>query len=314
MNWLKFSSAWLSWFLVALLALGIEYFWGWARLLAPWTSVSLTGLAVALLLMLLSYMLRAWRVADHFAIQGRFAAVLALNLQHNLWNNLLPMRAGELSFPLLMRQQFNTDPAYALAGLFWIRLIDAQVLATLALGSLLWLARVEWLAFGLILLALLAPFALWMMRARLGSAVAGMRVGKLQTLLNKALHGLPRDGAHFARGVVLTWANWLVKLAALAWVLRQFLAIAWPGAVLGVVGGEVSSILPLHAPGGFGTYEAGMLATLLPQGMEVSEATRAAINTHLFLLGTSLLFGLGAMLIGGKSATMRPQPHDTPAP
>ena len=56
------------------------------------------------------------------------------------------------------------------------------------------------------------------------------------------------------------------------------------------------------------------IATLLPQGMEVSEATRAAINTHLFLLGTSLLFGLGAMLIGGRSATMRPPSHDTPAP
>ncbi|MEW5838201.1 MAG: lysylphosphatidylglycerol synthase domain-containing protein [Pseudomonadota bacterium] len=288
-----------------LLALMIEWVFGWARLLAPWAAIPLGGLALAITLMLASYMLRAWRVADHFSIRGHFGAVLSLNLQHNLWNNLLPMRAGELSFPLLMRQKFGADPAYALAGLFWIRLVDAQVLAALALGSLLWLARVETLAVLLLALALIAPFAFWMMRGWLAARVANMREGKLRALFDKALAGLPRDARHFAVGVALTWANWLVKLAALAWVLRQFVAIDWAGAGLGVLGGELTSVLPIHAPGGFGTYEAGMLAALLPQGLPLGGATAAAINTHLFLLGSSLLFGLLAMLIPGKSATMR---------
>jgi len=83
-----------------------------------------------------------------------------------------------------------------------------------------------------------------------------------------------------------------VKLAALAWVLRQFVPLDWSGAGLGVLGGEVTSVLPIHAPGGFGTYEAGMLAALLPQSLQLAAATTAAINTHLFLLGTSLVFGL----------------------
>ena len=288
-----------------LLAIIIEWAFGWARLLAPWAAIPLGGLALAIGLMLASYMLRAWRVADHFSIRGHFGAVLSLNLQHNLWNNLLPMRAGELSFPLLMRQKFGTDPAYALAGLFWIRLVDAQVLAALALGSLLWLAKIEALALLLVLLALLAPFGFWMMRHWLTVRVASMHKGKLHTLFDKALAGLPRDARHFAVGVGLTWTNWLVKLAALAWVLRQFVPITWMGAGLGVLGGEVTTVLPIHAPGGFGTYEAGMLAVLLPQGLNLANATTAAINTHLFLLGTSLLFGLLAMLAGGKSATMR---------
>jgi len=295
----------LPYTLVLVLVILIEWAFGWARLLSPWATISLGGLALAIGLMLLSYVLRAWRVADHFAIRGHFGAVLSLNLQHNLWNNLLPMRAGELSFPLLMKQQFGTDSAYALAGLFWIRLVDAQVLATLALGSLLWLAKIEAFALGLVLLALLAPFVFWALRGWLSARVAQLNAGKLRSLLDKVLAGLPRDATHFARGVLLTWANWLVKLAALAWVLRQFVPITWSGAGLGVLGGEVTSVLPIHAPGGFGTYEAGMLAALLPQGIELAAATTAAINTHLFLLGTSLLFGLLAMLIAGKSATMR---------
>jgi len=310
----------LPYLLVALLALVIERAFGWGRLLAPWAEVAPAGLLAAIALMLVSYILRAWRVADHFDIRGRFGALLALNLQHNLWNNLLPMRAGELSFPILMRQHFGTDPAHALAGLFWIRLVDAQVLAALALGSLLWLAKVEALALGMVLLALVAPFVFWSVRGALARWLDGgrsapnlavphqpsssRRMGKVAALLGKVLAGLPRDTAHFLRGVLLTWANWLVKLAALAWILRQFIAIDWTGAGLGVLGGEVTSVLPIHAPGGFGTYEAGMLAALLPQGMELAAATGAAVNTHLFLLGSSLLFGLGAMLIPGKSATM----------
>ncbi|OYY74745.1 MAG: hypothetical protein B7Y40_04025 [Gammaproteobacteria bacterium 28-57-27] len=302
-----FSSikAYTPYILVILLAIIVEWAFGWARLLAPWAAISLGGLALAIALMLASYMLRAWRVADHFAIRRSFGAVLSLNLQHNLWNNLLPMRAGELSFPLLMRQKFGVDPAYALAGLFWIRLVDAQVLAALALASLLWLTRIEALALGLVSLALLAPFVFWALRGWLAARVANLREGALRKLLDKALSGLPRDSAHFAKGVLLTWANWLVKLAALAWVLRQFVPITWSGAGLGVLGGEVTSVLPIHAPGGFGTYEAGMLAALLPQGLELATATTAAINTHLFLLGSSLAFGLVAMLFPGKSATMR---------
>ncbi len=311
---LPIFKAFLPYLLVGLLALLIEWAFGWVRLLAPWAEVAPAGLLLALALMLASHALRAWRVADHFAIHGRFAAVLALSLQHNLWNNLLPMRAGELSFPILMRQRFGTDPAHALAGLFWIRLVDAQVLAALALGSLLWLAKVEGLALGVVGLALIAPFALWSVRGLLArwageasatTASPGRRGGKAAAVLRKVLAGLPRDAAHFARGVLLTWANWLLKLSALTWVLRQFMAIGWAGAGLGVLGGEVTSVLPIHAPGGFGTYEAGMLAALLPQGLGLAAATQAAINTHLFLLGSSLLFGLAAMLIPGKSATMR---------
>ncbi len=311
---LRAFSALIPYLFVILLAGVVEWAFGWSRLLAPWTEVSLGGLLVAIALMLFSYILRAWRVADHFDVRGRFGAVLSLSLQHNLWNNLLPMRAGELSFPILMRQKFGVDPAHALAGLFWIRLVDAQVLAALALGSLLWLAKVESLALLLVGLALVAPFMFWSLRGWLAARVAGMSEGAMRSLLEKALAGLPRDAAHFARGVLLTWANWLVKLAALAWILRQFVAIDWAGAGLGVLGGEVTSVLPIHAPGGFGTYEAGMLGALLPQGLNVEAATGAAINTHLFLLGSSLLFGLVAMLIPGKSATMPAPAKDQNTP
>ncbi len=51
----------------------------------------------------------------------------------------------------------------------------------------------------------------------------------------------------------------------------------------------MSSVLPFHGIAGAGTYEAGVLAGLVPLGVEMEVALRAAVNLHLFVLGSSIL-------------------------
>ena len=53
--------------------------------------------------------------------------------RHNLFNNLLPMRAGEASFPVLMRRYFDVPLARSLAALLWFRLMDVHALAAVAM-------------------------------------------------------------------------------------------------------------------------------------------------------------------------------------
>ena len=60
---------------------------------------------------------------------------------------------------------------------------------------------------------------------------------------------------------------------------------------VGVAGGELTAVLPVHAPGGFGTYAAGILAALLPFAVDADKAVAAAANTHLLLLGSALVSG-----------------------
>jgi hypothetical protein len=91
--------------------------------------------------------------------------------------------------------------------------------------------------------------------------------------------------------------NWAVKLLVFAWILRTFIAVSYPTALLGSVTGELSSVLPIHGVAGAGTYEAGVAVGLLPRGVEARTALEGGVNLHLFVLGASLLSGALALLI-----------------
>jgi uncharacterized membrane protein YbhN (UPF0104 family) len=56
-------------------------------------------------------------------------------------------------------------------------------------------------------------------------------------------------------------------------------------------------VLPVHGLAGAGTYEGAMVAALALSGAAPDIALLAAVNVHLLLLGTSLLFGLVAALL-----------------
>jgi uncharacterized membrane protein YbhN (UPF0104 family) len=90
--------------------------------------------------------------------------------------------------------------------------------------------------------------------------------------------------------------NWLVKLVVLAWVLTQFVDVGSSAALLAAIGGELSSVL-FHAPGGVGTYEAGIVAVLVPFGIAAKSALNAAVNAHLFVLSAALASAALALLI-----------------
>jgi hypothetical protein len=96
-----------------------------------------------------------------------------------------------------------------------------------------------------------------------------------------------------------TAANWLVKLTAYAWLLARLGDFSWPLGLLGAVGGEASSVLPVHGVAGAGTYEAGVLVVLAPLGIGLDAALPAAVNLHLFVLAAGTIGLLGALAWGG---------------
>lgn len=274
----------------------VHYLWGWGPLLAPWAAVGSGALLAGQTLLLGSYLLRAVRLLDFFGLLAptRLLAGLKLVLYHNLFNNLLPMRSGELSFPLLVHAYFRVGPGRSLPALMWLRVLDLHTVAALGLLTLVPAAG-AWAAAALAGWLLLPPLA-YPLRAVLLVRLAG-RDGKVVHLLRLVLEGLPQSGRGFARVWAWTWLNWGLKLAVLAWVLGQFVAIPAAAAWWGAIGGDLTSVLPVHAPAGFGTYEAGVAAGLLPWGVASGEAMRAAVNLHLFLLlGTLLGGGIGVVI------------------
>jgi len=291
---------------LALFVAAIEYYGGFGKLFAPWRHLAPATLVLALLGMFASYGLRALRIfiAEPEIPRNGYPTCLRLILVNNALNWIVPWRAGEASFPLLMKRWFGIDGARATGTLLWLRLLDLHVLGSVAAACVAagWLgttvtnlARVAWAA------AALAPLLLYAARASLAHACARWQ-GRLADQLSRAVGGLPSQVRGLLLDLVLTWAGWSVKLAALATVLAALTGLPLTLGLLGAIGGDLSTVLPVHAPGGFGTYEAGVVALtrLGDQGTDVLLA--GAVNLHLLVLTSALVSGLAAWLIGRQSA------------
>jgi uncharacterized membrane protein YbhN (UPF0104 family) len=278
----------------------VEVYFGWSRLLAPWRDLPVVETIMAAALILVSYWLRAVRFYDYFRsdMAGRFALCIKLMLQHNLLNNLLPMRTGELSFPVLMTRYFAVPVLRSMPALLWFRVLD---LHTLGIFALLAVHGAAWpVTTGALVLWLPLPWLSFHFGGRWRRALQHHDRKRAYRLLSRLLQGLPHEPAAFWRAWGWTALNWLVKLGVFVWVLRQFVPITFPAAAMGVIAGDLTSVLPVHGVAGAGTYEAGVVAGLLPYGVAGQAALAAAVNLHLFLLGTTLVGGIISLFIGGR--------------
>jgi uncharacterized membrane protein YbhN (UPF0104 family) len=270
---------------------------GWGELLAPWQDLPAAKLALLLLLIAASYALRAVRIYDYHRrlLQGAFPATLRLTLLHNSLNNFLPMRLGELAFPILMKRYFRQGYTASSVTLLWLRLLDLHLLGLLALVFWFWTSgQTLWLLLTLPWMALV-PGLYWghgLLQRRLVP-----REGRLARLAGQVLGHVPDSAGQFFRIWIWTALSWGCKFMAYTAVVLHFSAIDLGRAVLGTVGAELSSVLPVHGVAGAGTYELAMSAVLLPLGLDVASVLKAAVNLHLYLLGASLLLALWALLL-----------------
>lgn len=293
----------LRWILASLifslLILLVEHYYGWTGILAQWSVVDLSDLLLLTLLTLLSYVLRAERVYRYFGqrMQHPRRAYLKISFLHNALNNFLPMRLGEAAFPLLMKRQFKQSMLSSTAGLVWIRLMDLHVLlllAAIALGALL--PTIGYLALAALIIG---PVVIGLFRRRL----LALLPERLQVKLTELEHLLPHSRGLIVATYLQTLIIWIVKLVALTLVLKAFLSIDFISAWVAVTTADLSGVLPIHGIAGSGTYEAAMLAALIPLGFGVEAALSAAINLHIYLLGVSALSVPLALLIPTQRQT-----------
>ena len=288
--------------LLAALVAWVHHAVGWWSLLAPWRDLPPSHLLGLLALAALSYVLRAVRAYDALRslVRGRFLTMLRVTVLHTAANNLLPMRLGEAAFPILVRRHFGLRLTRGTLALAWIRLMDLHVLGLVAAIALV-LSTAGSLPASLALAA-------WLLALPLGIRllpVAAERVapaGLAGRLLRAVRETGPADVPELARLYLWTALSWAAKLAAFAAITAHFLDAPAGTILAGIVGAELSSVLPFHGVAGAGSYEAAMVAALYPFGVEPAAALGAAVNLHLFLLGVTLLSSLAALLIPAPRA------------
>ena len=276
-------------------AVFIQWVWGWQSVVSLWSGAGWTSGFVALVLLLGTYVLRTWRIYDYFPKEtgGHFGTLLRLVQVHNLLNIMLPFRSGEASFPLLMKREFGLSLARGTAALFVMRLFDLHALLAAAGIGLVLQTNGAW-AWALWFVFLILPAIAFAMRKPMLRFAARVLPGKAGRLLHEVEAGLPFDARTFASAWGATLINWFTKIAVLAWVLGLLGGLSIAPSFGGALGGELSSVLPVHAPAGVGTYPAGITAGAIAfgatsTGLPLEELGQAAVNTHLLVIVSSLV-------------------------
>ncbi|MBV8500819.1 MAG: hypothetical protein JO006_03795 [Paucibacter sp.] len=215
-----------------------------------------------------------------------FSQLLWLSLQHNAAVYLLPMRAGELSFPLLMKRHAGVSLADAALSLVALRAQDATVVAALSL-SVIWPCVPSVLAsLGLIVTAA------WLFRRLRGWQPQGARLQRLAAALRRSRTDW--------LGWCLSLLMWSVKLALIALLLVQLGGLGEHAAFCGALGGEFAAALPVQGPASLGNYEASVVAGVWVSHAQgeppIEQIAAAALAVHLVFFAIACAAGAMAWI------------------
>lgn len=285
----------------------VQWAWGWPVLFRQWAEIGLAPVLMALALLVSTYFIRCYRIYDYFPgeTRGRFLPLLRVTQVHNLLNIMLPFRAGETSFPILMRSEFAIPLTRSTSALLLMRLLDLHALFAAA-GIGLVIGRDDavfaWLLWTLFLLS---PLAFFLLKGGILAPLRRRLPEKFGRLLAEAEAGLPATSPAFLRAWLMTLVNWSTKVAVLAWVLAVMGVAPLSACFGGALGGELSSVLPVHAPAGVGTYPAGITAGALSFGAarggnSLDLLATASVNAHLLVVVSAVAGTILSMLLSPR--------------
>lgn len=304
--------------LALVLAVALAWWPGLGELWERGADLGLAGWTLGGAGLLLSYALRAGRI--HAEWSPRCGAgpldCLKITLTHSAAINLMPMRAGELSFPYQLWRRFGVPVADSASSLVWMRVQDMIVLgwlAALSLAALIWVrgGAAQWLAAPIAALTSVAFGAVALLGARWSEALHRRWLAR-RAAARAGWRGLVATFlAALARVRPVTWwwciANWVAKLVTLGGLIAMLAGLPWLAGVCGAIAGEAAAALPVQAPAGFGTYEAAVaLGAAAAATTALPQVLPAALVSHLFVLAVSVLAAALAWgLRGGPMAAER---------
>lgn len=263
----------LKWFLSSLATFAgillIVYFVPFGEIARAVKEISPSHLFAALTLYGLSYLFRTFRWKYYYprAPLGGLFFTTAVN---TFLNNLLPARLGELSIFALLRR-YDSELKTTVGKFLKVRLLDGFALLTFLTFAVVSIKLSP--SWGFFIALLVYP--------------SGIFISRLLPLPKK-VPTLKLELVPF----FLSLGALLSKLLAVYLVLEN-LGLDFLRFTVGFLGGELSTIMPIHSVAGLGSYETGFsLALKLFLGESFGEGFKVGFLSHAFLLFGSTLFGL----------------------
>jgi hypothetical protein len=244
--------------------------------------------------------------------------------RHNLLNLVLPFRSGEVALPWMLKKEAGRPVYEGAAALVICRVLDLfSVAAYLCLG-LAWYGlgsgaskavapqAAAVLAVLLLVLASLRPLA------RLGVRIVGPDAqGRVRSFLAGAAKNVgEQSSGRLAAAAAISLATWLLTyttffllVTAMAGpdpVGQELSEIGFSRSLVGTTGLHLSTVLPVNAIGGLGSWELGWVAgyTAL-SGVTKETAAISAVVSHVAIFCFVMIIG-GLGFLFRKSLRVSP--------
>jgi uncharacterized protein (TIRG00374 family) len=269
-------------------------------------------LVPAALLLALCVLLRAvrWRALFTAATRPPLGEMLRALLVGYLFNNILPLRPGEVVRVVWLRRRAATSAAEAGVTVVVERAYDILALLVLLFLAAPFLPEVSWLdaaaalaaAFVVALAAAIVVVAVWGERpavwaARLVGRVVPASSERLEQIARNAVTGLAGLRQPRLAAIAFGWtlASWLALAASCAALLAGFdTGLSTEDVLLAgllvVIATSLAMILP-SSPAALGVFEAAVVVALGAFGIDDSEALSYALVLHALNVLPYLLLG-----------------------
>ena len=284
----------IGWFALLLRDADLDFF-------QPLLNLPLWLAVLVFLGLLLTYVLRGWRVAYEFREYPELS--LAKSIQIVLWHsatvNFLPFRSGELAFPVLLQRIAHVPMMQALASLVHLRMQDATTVVLL--GIVFWPGldgAIRMLMVGATL-AFFVAFYTWVKQPANWHGSPFFVKKYLASFRDAMATGNPSATLSW----VLTVFNWIIKISIQAALYCYLTGIHFSTGVLATISSEVAAISPLQGVAGIGTFEVSSALALFADGVPWATGIQVAAQVHLIMLSSSLFWALMGLLIAKLTHT-----------
>jgi glycosyltransferase 2 family protein len=251
----------------------------------------------SILLTAFAVVIRAWRWQFLFYADTRppLPALIRALVVGQLFNSILPARAGEAARVVVLHQETGTSRVEALATAVVERLYDVFALLVLLFVAAPFMPDVSWLrraaVLGLLLAVLVAAGVVIV--DRYGARPVRFVLKPLMRFPRVSVEHVDRAAANLVQGLgalhrphlaipsfVLTVVSWLVLAAAYWCVVAAFdLGLGYDAGLLLLVTTTLALVIP-SAPGGLGVFEAGGVVALGAFGVDDSTALSVTVVLH----------------------------------
>ena len=300
--------------LIGILLSQIEISSVWSTL----RSVNPIFLLIGFVLYVLVFVLRAIRM--NIILEGKVSVrnLLQILFVHNLFNNLIPARVGELSYVYFLKEKENLPINYGLSSLMVARIFDLLGIAFLFIISFFLVGDLsQFITLCLMLVGVLVGLIFLMLTLLLvynkrflsfietvASKTHLDRIKYTQLALEKGEETLEnfkiiKSGYVIIVSFVISVMIWILASMMTHIFLMEmeiYLSIWKILIASGIM--VITTILPIHSVGGFGTIESIWTATYVALGVSTHMAISSGFGIHLILVMYFLILGgIGLLMI-----------------